>query len=268
MNGMMAGDGLTPGSLRLALARGEIVPWYQPLVCGRSGAPGGCEVLARWPSPRHGLLLPDHFIGLAERDGLIIALTRRLMQQVARDLGPAAARLPAGFHLAFNIGPRHAAHPELIADCRALQAALAGCGVQIVAELTEREPLTATPAVTAMLATLHAAGVRVALDDFGTGYAGLACLDELDIDIIKLDRRFTARTGGAADGASPVLMAELVIGIAARRGLEVVAEGVETPAQQAWLCRHGVRWQQGYLFAPPLPAPEFLQYLRRARRDG
>lgn len=240
--------------LHRAIRAGEIRPWYQPVVDSRTGAPAGCEVLARWHTRRGEVIPPDSFIPLAERSGLIIPLTRSLLHQVARELGAHWQALPPEFHLAFNLSAAHAGDRSLLRTCRMLQAAVPG--VTLVAEITERERFEPS----ALLPVLRAAGVRVALDDFGTGYAGLSTLDLLPVDYIKLDRSFTARTDGPPE--ERLLMAEMVTELAHRMGLGIVAEGVETAAQRDWLNAHGVNLQQGYLYARPLPLAGFVAYLR------
>lgn len=244
--------------LRRAIRAGDIRPWYQPVVDSRTGAPAGCEVLARWHTRGGEVMSPDRFIPLAERSGLIVPLTRRLLKQVADDLGRFREVLPGEFHLAFNLSAAHAGDRSLLQTCRALQAALPG--VILVAEITERERFEPSARLPDLLPALRAAGVRVALDDFGTGYAGLSTLDQLPVDYIKLDRTFTTQINGTA--GERLLMAEMVTELAHRMKLEVVAEGVETAGQRDWLKAHGVNWLQGYLYSRPLPLTDFVAFLR------
>lgn len=246
-----------------ALKRGDIRPWYQPVMDSRTGALAGCEVLARWKTRRGRFLLPDRFIPLAERSGLTIPLTQSLLSQVARDLEEIRGELPADFHLAFNISSAHAGDITLVRHCRTLQAALPG--VILVAEITERERFVVSPELPALLPALRAAGVKVALDDFGTGYAGLASLDTLQVDFIKLDCSFTAQITETNLAGERMLMAEVITDMACRLKLGVVAEGVETACQRAWLTGHGVGWLQGYLFSRPLPADRFLRFVQEFR---
>ncbi|EBM0757538.1 MULTISPECIES: EAL domain-containing protein [unclassified Salmonella] len=247
--------------LRRAMEAGEIRPWYQPVVDSRTGQLAGCEVLARWHSPRRGVIPPNHFIPQSERSGMIVPLTRSLLKQVARELGPLGRELPAGFHLAFNLSAAHAGDTSLLLTCRMLQAALPG--VILVAEITERERYEPSLRLPELLPALRAAGVRVALDDFGTGYAGLSALDQLPVDYIKLDRSFTTQIRESTPADTRLLMAEMVTEMAHKMKLEVVAEGVETDCQRDWLAAHGVSWLQGYLFSRPLPLTEFTRYLRQ-----
>lgn len=246
--------------LRRAIKAGEIRPWYQPVMDARTGAPAGCEVLARWHARGGEVMSPDRFIPLAERSGLIVPLTRSLLMQVARELGACRQVLPPVFHLAFNLSAAHAGDRTLLQTCRVLQSALPG--VILVAEITERERFEPSARLPDLLPALRAAGVRVALDDFGTGYAGLSALDQLPVDYIKLDRTFTTQTGGAASPGERLLMAEMVTELAHRMKLEVVAEGVETAGQRDWLKAHGVKWLQGYLYSRPLPFTDFVVFLR------
>lgn len=246
--------------LRRAIRAGDVRPWYQPVVDSRTGAPAGCEVLARWHTRCGELIPPDRFIPLAERSGLIVPLTRSLLSQVVCELGAYRQALPPEFHLAFNLSAAHAGDRTLLQTCRALQAALPG--VILVAEITERERFEPSARLPDLLPALRAAGVRVALDDFGTGYAGLSTLDQLPVDYIKLDRSFTSQIQESALDGERLLMAEMVTDLAHRMGIDIVAEGVETTAQRDWLNAHGVNWQQGYLYARPLPLAGFVAYLR------
>ncbi|ENX4473601.1 EAL domain-containing protein [Enterobacter roggenkampii] len=246
--------------LRRAVLAGDIRPWYQPVVDSRTGKLAGCEVLARWHTRRRGIVMPDHFIPQAERNGLIVPLTRSLLAQVARELGPVREELPDNFHLAFNLSAAHAGDESLLRTCQLLQEALPG--VVLVAEITERERIEPSFWLPALLPALRDAGVRVALDDFGTGYAGLSTLDQLPVDYIKLDRSFTTQIRGNIAPDERLLMAEMVTDIARRMNIEVVAEGVETPGQRDWLAAHGVSWLQGYLYSRPLPLSGFMRYLR------
>jgi sensor c-di-GMP phosphodiesterase-like protein len=247
-----------------AIRRGDIVPWYQPVINARTGKLVGCEVLARWVPdgelPRPAMT----FIPLAERSGWIVPLTRHLMRQVEKDLLPVLSLLPPEFHLSVNISAAHVEAPGFVADCLRLQNALAARQVVVVVEVTEREKPASFPAMRALLDSLRAAGVRVALDDFGTEFASLVSLDALPVNYIKLDKRFTdrIRDGEGLDGLdAPCLVADIVTDIASRMNIEVVAEGVETGYQKTWLAGKGVRWQQGYYFSPPLPVKAFIRWL-------
>ena len=256
---VMAGRGVH--RLRQAIQSGDICPWYQPVVCSVSGAVSGCEVLARWPTAGGRMVMPDEFIPLAEKSGLTLPLTLALMRRVEADLVPAQSWLPECFHLAINVTPGDMLSPAFETACRQLAGALSARRVQLVLEITERAPVQGSAALQRAMVSLRRLGVKVALDDFGTGRAGLTGLEHLPVDYLKLDRSFTVRADRERLAGEGCPVAEVVTGMAERLNLEVVAEGVETPRQRDWLRAHGVRWLQGWLFSPPLPAVEFIRYL-------
>ncbi|POZ62961.1 EAL domain-containing protein [Chromobacterium alticapitis] len=243
--------------LRRALDNEEFEGFLQPLV--KPGLPGwhGAEVLMRWRHPREGLIRPDLFIPRAEESGLIVPMTRRMMDSLVRQLGP--LRLPAGFHLGFNISRAHLDDPRFYSDCETWQRALAASGAVLTLELTEREIIAITPAVEVLFRQLHELGVKIALDDFGTGHSSLVYLQQLAVDGLKIDQSFVAGIG--SDGLSAHIV-DSVAELAAKLGLETVAEGVETLVQFDYLSRLGVGWLQGYLIARPMPLDEFTRRWR------
>lgn len=255
-------------TLRRAITRGAIVPWYQPVVCAGSGRVVGCEVLARWRPDSPGAVPPSAFIPLAERTGLLGLLTQRLIRQVVLDVAAAGACLPRGFHLSVNVSP--SVLPDAVTGqaCRRLQAALAVHRATLVLEVTEQAPLVFAPAFVQALQALHGDGVRVALDDFGTGYSGPAALAMLPVDYIKLDGLFIAGATTTASEDRSLRMALTLRDMARRAGVAVVAEGVERAAQRDWLLQHGITWQQGFLYSRPLPFPAFCRWLERRDAAG
>lgn len=240
--------------LRRAIVRGDIRPWYQPVVSGARGEVTGCEVLARWVRPDGRLRGPAGFIPLAERSGLIVPLTRVLMRRARRELAGMAAHLPPGFEVSVNLSAAHAGSGVFVRDCRMLQRALAPRSVRVCAEVTERQAFAAVPGGRALLVALRAAGVKVMLDDFATGCQGMQALDALPVDGVKIDRHHVR----ALSRPPVVPTAELIIRLGRLMSLEVVAEGVETRAQHRWLLARGVTRQQGYYFSRPVPADGLL----------
>ncbi|WP_337881890.1 EAL domain-containing protein [Chromobacterium haemolyticum] len=239
--------------LQRALDNGEFEPFLQPVV--RSDGLGwqGAEALMRWRHPRDGLIRPDLFIPRAEDCGMIVPMTRQMMRQLARALG--RSRLPPQFHLGINITAAHLRDDALLADCRQFLAHFPPGELNLVLELTEREILEPTPEACERLARLRELGVKIAIDDFGTGHSSLIYLQQLPLDCIKIDKSFTASIGADAPSSHIV---DSVTELAHKLELEIVAEGVETEAQRAYLTRLDVGWLQGYLFARPMPLREFL----------
>lgn len=243
--------------LEEAIKRREIIPWYQPVVCSGTGEIYGVEVLARWKHPSGVYIPPDVFIPQAEKSGLIIPLTRQLMTQAVKDLVPVISRLRQPFHVAVNISGAHIkAGKVTVEDFRQLLTSFPYGSIQLVAEITEREPFTHFANLEELLEDLRWQGIRIALDDFGTGYSSLGYLNTLPVDYIKIDRSFVSRLKEEEDSDGLI---DCVINMARTLGLGIVAEGVETRYQAEWLAAHRVAFQQGYYFSRPLPASEFIQ---------
>lgn len=254
-------------NLAKALRRGEIFPFYQPVVDGTSGRICGVEVLARWKHPQAGFIPPDVFIPLAEKSGLIIPLTRHLMTTVQADLLPIADRLPQGLHVAFNISAAHSASPSLMADCQTFMSVYENThSVRLVLEITEREQMALTSECCEMLGALQSEGVTLALDDFGTGYSNLSYLNTLTVDFIKIDRSFVGRI--SPDPTSTRLI-DCVIEMAQKLSVSIVAEGVETQYQADYLVQKGVDMQQGYFYWRPVSVSDLIKILvlRKSHRD-
>ncbi|WP_158300976.1 cyclic diguanylate phosphodiesterase [Chromobacterium sp. ATCC 53434] len=242
--------------LRRALANDEFEGFLQPVI--KPGLPGwqGAEALMRWRHPRDGLIRPELFIPHAEESGMIVPMTWQMMRQVADRLR--RLPLPPDFHLGFNISRAHLQDPRFYDDCRELQQSLQGSGAVLTLELTERELVEVTPEVEELFHRLHQLGVKIALDDFGTGHSSLVYLQQLAVDGLKIDQSFVAGIG--SDGLSAHIV-DSVAELAAKLGLETVAEGVETAEQLAYLSQLGVGWLQGFHIARPMPLDEFARRL-------
>ncbi|MBV4499656.1 EAL domain-containing protein [Pseudomonas shirazensis] len=241
-----------------ALQANEFVPYFQPVVRNGDYHWAGAEVLMRWNHPREGLVRPDLFIPYAEHSGQIVAMTRALMLHTAQSLAPYAALLEDGFHIGINITADHCQDLSLLEDCRTFLQHFPPGRVALTLELTERKLLEATPVALELFAKLHDMGVMIALDDFGTGQSSLNYLRQFKVDYLKIDQSFVAMIGG--DALSQHIL-ESIIELSAKLGLGIVAEGVETATQRDYLQGHGVDFQQGYLFARPMPLEDFLQAL-------
>jgi len=250
--------------LRRAITRGEIVPWYQPVVCGERGVTGGAEVLARRLMPDGEVRLPGTFIPEATRRGLMVPMMCRLIQQVTADM--LATPLPPGFRLSVNADASCLGAPAFARECRTLNRVLARQQASLTLEITEQTCLTLTPSLQALLSSLRNEGITVALDDFGTGWSGPLLLAALPVDYVKLDAVFTRGAGLPADegrdaGDDYLRMAERLIALVRDTGAVVVAEGIEAHRQRLWLLAHGVTWQQGWLYARPMPAGDFHSWM-------
>jgi EAL domain-containing protein (putative c-di-GMP-specific phosphodiesterase class I) len=236
------------------LLKRQFEPYVQPIVDLHSGRCIGGEVLMRWAHPQRGVLPPSEFIEVAERSGLIAPMSELVMARAAHQLSTLAAAHP-WLVFSFNLTPdqlRDAGIAQLLADTFRADTLPRE---QVLLELTEREFVDGR--VQQTLAALHQQGWKVAVDDFGTGQSSLAMLERLPISRLKIDRAFVASIGEQTD-SRPVL--DAIIGLARQLGLSMVAEGIETPAQAAYLAARGVTSAQGYLFAKPMSLPAFQSW--------
>jgi diguanylate cyclase (GGDEF)-like protein/PAS domain S-box-containing protein len=252
--------------LRTALAEGHLRVHYQPLVTVAGGRILGAEALVRWQDPERGLVMPDHFIPVAEDSGLIVPIGAWVLSEACRqarrwreDLGP-----DAPFEVSVNLSARQLFHADLV-DTVAWTLADAGVDagdVSVCLEVTESVVMEQPETSATVLRALKDLGVRVGMDDFGTGYSSLAYLRQFPFDLLKIDRAFVA---GVTCGEEDRAIVRTIVELARALGLTVVAEGVETPEQLAVLRELGCELAQGYLFARPMPADALTAMLRPDR---
>jgi diguanylate cyclase (GGDEF)-like protein len=249
--------------LRLGLARGELLLYYQPIVELATGRITGLEALVRWLHPVRGLLLPGAFLPLAEASGLMAPLEswvlRAAIGQAVEWQHAGTLRRPQG--VSINVSARRLAEPGFL---REVAADLAGSGLgpgSITLELTETDLVRDAAQVARTIAALRRAGVRVVIDDFGTAYASMSYLADFPVDGIKIDRAFVSVLD--ADPGPRARLAKAMVHMARDLGISAVAEGVETPAQAAALECMGCLCAQGFLLARPLPASDTADLLAR-----
>lgn len=239
-----------------ALAQLEFIPYLQPLIAADTLKWVGVEVLARWQHPDEGLVSPSLFVPAAEKNGLILPITRSLMQQVATGLS--RAPLPAAFQISINISKAHLLTPAFVADCCEFLESFPPGRIALTLELTEREFIISDKATLEAFSALRERGIRFAIDDFGTGYSSLSYLQEFDVDALKIDRAFVSRIG--ENDLSQALVLN-ILDLGDRLGLKTVAEGVETEPQSQFLRAHRIDLLQGFLFSPPLSLDAFIKLL-------
>ncbi|EJN18505.1 EAL domain-containing protein [Pseudomonas sp. GM78] len=244
--------------MQRALIAGEFVPYFQPVVQAQSKKCTGVEVLMRWNHPKEGLVRADLFIPFAEHCGLIVPMTRSIMQQTARLLAPRSASFDEPFHVGINITANHCQDLALVEDCRQFLDAFAPGSIHLVLELTERKLIEPTAITLQLFEQLHELGVMIAIDDFGTGHSSLGYLRQFNVDFLKIDQSFVAMIG--IDTLSSHIL-DSIIELAAKLDLATIAEGVETPEQSDYLTAHKVNFLQGYLFGRPMPAADFINAL-------
>ena len=238
-----------------AVHKRQFEPFVQPLVDLASGRCVGGEVLMRWNHPVRGTLSPAEFIDEAERTGLIVPMTRLVIDRAAQRLA-AVARADARLQFAFNITPADLRQEGFAAMLAATFHAETIPREQVVLELTERDFVD--PLAQDALTALSAAGWQVAIDDFGTGHSSLSVLERMRVHKLKIDQAFV-RTIDEQTVSRPVL--DTIITLAHSLNLPLVAEGVETSTQRDYLAARGVQNAQGYLFARPMPIVEFERWL-------
>ena len=244
--------------LRQALRDQQFVLHYQPQV-GRDGRMIGVEALLRWQHPERGLVGPDDFISQAEESGLILPLGQWVIETACAQLAEWAGRPNrAAFSIAVNVSARQFRHPEFVEMVFAALRAHNIAPERLKLELTESLLATGIEVTIAKMGALKRAGVTLAIDDFGIGYSALSYLKHLPLDQLKIDRSFVKDVLTDPNDAA---IARTIIGLAQSLGLAVMAEGVETEAQRAFLAWHGCECYQGHLFCKTLPIDELEAFM-------
>lgn len=237
-------------ALRQAVQRNEFIVHYQPKVELATGQLCALEALLRWDRPGHGAVSPAVFVPVLESLGLIVAVGRWVIEAVCQQIGAWQRSAIGAVEVSVNVSGHQLIEGDLIADIAHI---LAQTGVEphwLEVELTEGSLMENTQHTIASLQRLHTMGVKISIDDFGTGYSSLAYLRRFPIDTLKIDIAFIREvTSNPQDAA----ITRTIIELAHSLNLRVVAEGVETQAQLAFLRDAGCDQIQGYLFSRPLP---------------
>ncbi|MCP3789765.1 EAL domain-containing protein [Pseudomonas fulva] len=239
--------------LRLAVAAGQFRLHYQPKFDAKRCQPIGAEALLRWEHPQHGLLAPDRFIGLAEKTGLIIPIGDWVLDEACRQMRLWLDEGIEGWRIAVNLSAIQFCHAGLLDSvARALErhALPANC---LTLEITETTAMSDVEVSLTVLQQLSDMGVDLSIDDFGTGYSSLMYLKRLPANELKIDRGFVRELEDEGEDAAIV---SAIVALGRALGLRIVAEGVETSSQQAFLTRLGCDSLQGYLLGRPVPAEQ------------
>jgi len=245
------------GDLRRALERNELLVYYQPQICLQSSELTGAEALLRWTHPELGMVSPATFIPLAEETGLIGEIGEWVLIQACEQLRAwreAGMRVP---RVSVNVAGPQIRRGDLV---DVVNRALAQSGLEppdLELEVTESFIMEQAGHAIDVFEGLRALGVHVAIDDFGTGYSSLSYLRLLPIDRLKIDRSFVR---DIPDDANASAIARAVVALGKSLQLNVIAEGVETQAQRAFLAEEGCDMAQGFLYSPPVPPDKFALY--------
>jgi diguanylate cyclase (GGDEF)-like protein len=232
--------------LRRAITRGEIAPYYQPIVSLPSRELAGFEVLARWNHPSSGVISPDDFIPIAEEAGLISDLFFSLLRQACLD----AKDWPPHLQLAINLSARQLQDHQLPTRILAILTETGFAPSRLETEITEAALISDLDAARAILTSLQNLGVTIALDDFGTGYSSLYHVSELKFNKLKIDKSYVTTL---EQGSERAKLVDAIIQLGASLSLQTTAEGIETDANLDWLSDQGCNFAQGYLFGRPMP---------------
>ncbi len=244
--------------LRRAIDREELILYYQPKFSAPNGPAVGVEALVRWQHPARGLIAPDDFIPLAEKTGLIIPIGGWVLDEACRQMREWHDAGRHAWTMAVNLSPAQFGHPALI---ETVQATLERHGLIprcLTLEITESTAMRDADASAVILQKLHEMGVRIAIDDFGTGYSSLLYLKRLPATELKIDRGFVQDLEHDSEDRAIV---SAIVALGQTLDLQIVAEGVETLAQQEFLSDMGCDSLQGFLFGKPMPPAQFLAAL-------
>lgn len=249
--------------LRDALAQNQLHLVYQPQVDYRDHRVVGVEALLRWQHPQHGFVPPDLFIPLAEQNGTIIPIGEWILDQSCRQLREWHDQGFSNLRMAINLSTVQLHHAELPRVVNNLMQVYRLPPKSLELEVTETGLMEDISTAAQHLLSLRRSGALIAIDDFGTGYSSLSYLKSLPLDKIKIDKSFVQDLLEDEDDTTIV---RAIIQLGKSLGMQVIAEGVETAEQEAYIIAQGCHEGQGYLYSKPLPARELTLFLKQARR--
>ncbi|WP_292906621.1 EAL domain-containing protein [Niveispirillum sp.] len=241
----------TEADLRLAADRHQLTLFYQPIVRLSDQSIAGFEALIRWMHPERGMISPADFVPLAEDTGLILQIGRWAMQEAAEQLARWQKNHDSGLFMSVNVSGRQMLDDDMV-DC--VRHVLADTGVApdtLKLEITESLLMDDPGRAVAMMQQIRSLGVHLSLDDFGTGYSSLSYLHRYPVNSLKIDRAFIS---GAGNGDRREEIPRIILLLAKSLDLDVVAEGIESPSEVAFLRGLECRYGQGYYFSRPIPA--------------
>jgi len=251
--------------LSWALEAGEVRVAYQPIVALDGRGVVGFEALARWHHPSRGPIAPDVFIRLAEENGAIIELGRSVLIEACREAASWSHK--PGFEdmiLSVNLSPRQVHDPDFVAEARSIIEASGFPPERLVLEMTETAIFADVDLTIGKLEALRAFGIRIAIDDFGTGYSSLQSLRRFPVDMIKLAREFVAQDGEDDDWE----FARAIVMLGRTLGVDIIAEGIETPRQRRRLTALGCDYGQGFIFGHATEPRKLRALVEQVEADG
>ena len=244
--------------LRYVLEREELQVYYQPRVCLKSGSIVGAEALVRWFNPERGMVSPGQFIPIAEESGLIVPISDWIYRTACEQLKIWQSKYAQDLVIAVNLSSRQFVEPNLREDLETILQETQLDPKYLELELTEGMLVQNPPLAKQKLEALNLLGIKIAIDDFGTGYSSLSYLQQFPFEILKIDQCFVRNlTEDATNAAITIAIMQMAHSL----NFRVIAEGVETEAELAFLRQHPCDEIQGYFFSPPLPANKFEELL-------
>jgi diguanylate cyclase (GGDEF)-like protein/PAS domain S-box-containing protein len=248
--------------LRAALADDQIRVHYQPILALADRRVEAIEALVRWQHPTLGLLAPAEFIDVAEESGLIVPLGKLVLREACRQVRRWRDDHEDYLKVSVNLSATQLRASGIVDDCRLAMAEAGIEGDALIVEVTEGSLIADVPSATRVLESLSALGVTIAVDDFGTGYSSLSHLQRFPVDVVKVDKTFV---DGVCNSNEESTLVRSILAIGAEFGLQVVAEGIESEAQDRELRRLGCDYGQGYLYMCPVPPERIGELLRHVR---
>jgi diguanylate cyclase (GGDEF)-like protein len=250
------------GRMRQALSRNELVLYYQPQVHMADGAIFSCEALLRWRQPGKEAMSCGGLIGIAEETSLILSIGDWVLHEACRKLKQWVDAGHTDLHMAVNLSPRQVCQPHFFETVTAILDETGLPPTVLDLEITEGMLLEHSDEVIGTLQRLNALGIHLSLDDFGTGYSSLSYLQRFPVHSLKIDQSFVRNIGRDRNATALV---SAIIAMANSLDMEVLAEGVETPQQAAFLLKHGCPSAQGYYYSEAVPDEAFIRLLEQAR---
>ncbi|HYG79077.1 MAG TPA: EAL domain-containing protein [Pyrinomonadaceae bacterium] len=246
--------------LRRAMERDEFFVFYQPIMSLETGGLRGFEALVRWRHPERGFISPSDFIPVAEETGMIVQLGEYVLREACRQMQKWAVVLPSDppLFISVNLSVRQFSQPDLVERVAAILRETRLDPKNLKLEITESAVMENVETATELLNRLRALGLLISMDDFGTGYSSLSHLRRFPINTLKIDRSFVTQMADDEENAEIV---RTIIGLAQNLGMDVVAEGVETPAQVLTLKALGCEYGQGYFYSKPLDYQRAEQFI-------